>query len=131
MVNNRGAGLANLGRYVGPIEQAPDKGTSFKNQLEEIVTVAGWRPEKGHGQALLNPEVIQLGQLLSSLSAQGLGFPLGRVRFTGNRVLWKDPARPALEQVPKGTRQVILLTEVYRCIGLLSIYETFMVEFNM
>ena len=68
-----GAGLGNLGRYVGPIEQAPDKGTSFKNQLEEIVTVAGCRPDKGHGQVLLNPEVIQLGQLLSSLSAQGLG----------------------------------------------------------
>lgn len=126
MVNNRGAGLRYLGRYVGPIEQAPDKGSSLKNQLEEIVTVAGWRPEK---EALLNPEVIQLGQLLSSLSAQGL-VPTGQSNSL-ETVFWKDPARPALEQVLKGTRQVILLTEVYRCIGLLSIYETFMVEFNM
>lgn len=91
-------GLGYLGRYVGPMEQAPDKGTSFRNQLGEIITVAGWRPEKGHGQALLILEVIWLGQLLSSLSVQGLGFPLGRVKFTGSRVIWKYPARPALEQ---------------------------------
>ena len=95
----RGGGrLGYLDRYVGPIEQAPDKGTSFKDQLEEIVIVAGWRPEKGLGEALLNLEVIWLGQLLSSLSIQELGFPLGRVKFTGSRVLWKNPARPVLEQ---------------------------------
>ena len=103
MVCLRGGGgegnrLGYLDRYIGPIEQAPDKGTSFKNQLEEIITVPGWRPEKGHGEALFNLEVIWLGQLLSSLSVQGLGFPLGRVKFTGSRVLWKNPARPVLEQ---------------------------------
>lgn len=82
-------GLGYLGRYIGP-GTSPDKGTSFRNQLGEIITVAGWRPEKGHVGKALILEVLSAGaNSLSSLSVQGLGFPLGRVKFTGSRVIWK------------------------------------------